>query len=534
MIEPPLDRLNYYNGQRLEAGDLKLEQEYHIRTRRWLNKSLYSPGIASGLEVRAQTGTAKVIVSPGLALDAEGREILLLEEESLTVAGKPRKTAQASDATVEGPYLTIRYHEESIHEERNGCLPQSESRKQNGNRPAWGGPARVRVKPQFNWRDSLPYESSGEVVLAQVELGQDCFVAQVNIGVRRYVGAASDARVRQYALEGERHIDKDNPGRIYFHIRGRQPKAVTLYLRAEKFSTLYYTELGWHEHTKSLTGNTETKPASDLDTHTHSASTSMKTEYDSPAIDESPAGTVAEVSGQHTHKHQVWGHISAVLDPDKPDFTDWIKNPFAFIEDIIKAIIGRGEYPSGKPLPNDPAGGGYAIRVITRTAQKYVSLKDQVGMDVYYGKHQHAIVGKTGDPEHKLRNEQLHRHPLSMALTIDPAGVNPNGQAQYKARSGTAVEPLTFVENLKVKIDGRPVTSDIVAQLKAASQDWNDNSKDVLGDRTSNHPIAQKGTGEIKLDFLPDVYFLEGEHVIELSVAGDGNGGRILYNLYVE
>jgi len=40
MTEKVLERLNYYNGQRLEASDLKVEQEYHIRVRRWLNKSL--------------------------------------------------------------------------------------------------------------------------------------------------------------------------------------------------------------------------------------------------------------------------------------------------------------------------------------------------------------------------------------------------------------------------------------------------------------------------------------------------------------
>ncbi len=40
MNEKPIERLQYYNGQRLEADDLKLEQEYHIRVRRWLNKSL--------------------------------------------------------------------------------------------------------------------------------------------------------------------------------------------------------------------------------------------------------------------------------------------------------------------------------------------------------------------------------------------------------------------------------------------------------------------------------------------------------------
>src|SRR3954462_15690854 len=72
MTEKPVERLNYYNGQRLEASDLKLEQEYHIRVRRWLNKSLYSAGIARGLEVRDQKkvdpndpSAPVVVVGPG-------------------------------------------------------------------------------------------------------------------------------------------------------------------------------------------------------------------------------------------------------------------------------------------------------------------------------------------------------------------------------------------------------------------------------------------------------------------------------------
>lgn len=120
MSEKPVERLNYYNGQRLEARDFKLEQEYHIRVRRWLNKSLYSPGIARGLEVREEQGTLNVIVSPGLALDAEGREILLWEEERVPV----QSYSGSSDAVVEGNYLVIEYREEKLEEEKSGCTPR--------------------------------------------------------------------------------------------------------------------------------------------------------------------------------------------------------------------------------------------------------------------------------------------------------------------------------------------------------------------------------------------------------------------------
>src|SRR5215216_702856 len=114
MNEKPIERMKYYNGQRLEADDLKLEQDYHIRVRRWLNKSLYSAGIAEGLEVQADPGNSQqIIVSPGLALDSEGREMILLEEARIQVIGQKSKKEGEPD----GNYLYIQYREETRAEE---------------------------------------------------------------------------------------------------------------------------------------------------------------------------------------------------------------------------------------------------------------------------------------------------------------------------------------------------------------------------------------------------------------------------------
>ncbi|MEO8339278.1 MAG: hypothetical protein ABI604_06095 [Nitrospirota bacterium] len=514
MIEKPLDRLNYYNGQRLEASDLKLEQEYHIRTRRWINKSLYTPGIARGLDIRAEKDTRFVIVSPGLALDSEGKEILLLEEERICVPGKPHKNTAGSEAKVEGLYLTIRYNEKAIEEERNGCIPKGANGKKSADRAAWGGPALVRAKPLFNWSDALPYVTSGEIVLGEVELDPGCnYVFQINTGVRRYVGAASSSKVRQYALEGERHIDKDNPGKIYFHVRGRQPDAVTLYLRADKFSTLYYTELGWHEHAKTLTGNTETGPAKVMDNHTHS-----------PA-----SGTLA--------------HVSDKMDPDGLSAGDWVLGVFtggaSIVANLVSKIGTSKTYPPKGGLAADGSHGGipppwYELRVSTKSMpgnEHLVNLNDYVGLQ----------VGKTGNPnpEDNPALNDRHKHDLGTSLTIDKAGVD-QVHNEYKARNGQAAKALTFVDDLQVAIDGIPVTDAIIAQLKDADANWSANSQDKLGNGSVNHPLVMDpitrkgGTGEIKLDFLPNIYFLDGEHSIELSVEGDGNGGRILYNLYVE
>jgi len=210
-----------------------------------------------------------IVVSPGLALDMDGREIILVEEREVPIMGKPDKAGKG----VEGNYLYIQYYEETRAEESENCTPRSSPGSSTGRgngrkgkeKLAWGGPSRVRATPVLGWSTDFPHESSGKVALAQVEFDAQCQVQNIYNYPRRYIGPASNAMVRQYALEGERHIDKDNPGRIYFHIRGRQPTAVTLYLRAEKFSTLYYTEMGEHNHSIHINVNSLSIPAHDHD-----------------------------------------------------------------------------------------------------------------------------------------------------------------------------------------------------------------------------------------------------------------------------
>lgn len=475
MIEKPLERLNYYNGQRLEASDLKLEQDYHIRVRRWLNRALYSPGIARGLEVRAEKGTRNVVIGPGLALDAEGHEIILLEEAHEIVPGRGRQRAGAgSEAEVEGLYLTIRYDEQTVAEERGVCFARASGDDAGRSRPAPGGPARISARPVFNWRAFLPHESSGEIVLAQVELDKNCTkVHQVNVGVRRYVGAASGAKVRQYALDGDKHIDPDNPGRIYFHIRGRQPNSVILYLRAEHFSTLFYTELGHHDHAIDVKVNSVTIPG-----HSHT-------------ITPDPATGGTGEAGDHKHDFSdVRARIAGVLNTPPPA-SQWAFGPFDFIS-------------------------GREASLSIWASLRFIWLLG--------GKHSHSIPSST-DPE------PAKSIALSGGGSSQAAGVT-----DKDARSGSAEQALTYVDDLQVLIGPNinnlvNYTQDILWQLRAASavQDW---GKLGGGPLAPNHALIEKGTGPIRLDFLPGLAFTEGEYVIQLQVMS--GGGRILYNLYVE
>ena len=62
--EQPISRVNYFNGQRLEAADFRAEQDYQIAVRRKLYSALYSVGIVQGLEVtKHPTDQHKVIVA---------------------------------------------------------------------------------------------------------------------------------------------------------------------------------------------------------------------------------------------------------------------------------------------------------------------------------------------------------------------------------------------------------------------------------------------------------------------------------------
>jgi hypothetical protein len=235
--DPAIERLNYRNGQRIEAADLRVEQAYVIGVRRWLNRALYTPGIAKGLEVAVHpTNKHLVTVSPGLAFDVWGREIILPAPTEVWATGVPSTAA----GVVFGNYLVIEYAEQRTGPGEIVCA---------------GGtaPTRIRAMPRLSMQDAWPTLDSGKIPLAQIELRAGCEVEKVHAGIRKYVSSSKPPKVRPLALEGEKDIDATNRKLLNFHIAGSYPDSATLFLQATRFSTLFYSEMGRHGHAINLT-----------------------------------------------------------------------------------------------------------------------------------------------------------------------------------------------------------------------------------------------------------------------------------------
>ena len=80
-----LERIQFFNGERLFAADLQALESFN-REMRWLhNQSLHQPGIGSGFAVIGNVGDRQVTISAGYALDSCGRDIVHTETQVLQI-----------------------------------------------------------------------------------------------------------------------------------------------------------------------------------------------------------------------------------------------------------------------------------------------------------------------------------------------------------------------------------------------------------------------------------------------------------------
>ena len=162
-----IKRLNYFNHQFLDERDFQDEQAYHRELRHLHNRLLHSWGIAAGLDVERKN-EKEIAISPGAAIDPQGREIVL-------------GSAVTKDLSGFGPgvlvWVSISYRE--TFEEQD--LQQAKGAE---------GYSRVTESPEVSAHKHRPAAEGGAIILATVRLDANGNIDDLDLSVRRYASTA--------------------------------------------------------------------------------------------------------------------------------------------------------------------------------------------------------------------------------------------------------------------------------------------------------------------------------------------------------
>jgi len=188
---PSIKRLHYFDHQFLMEADFTDEQKYHVDMRRQHNHLLHTPGVLEGLEVTGTGGT--VNVAAGSAVDARGREIVLLEPQTVPLPGAPATAAEV--------YVAYREFE-------------SDSRVS----ADVTGNTRITEEPEFAVRTIAPAAAAGAVpdggiLLAQLALNAGQLATAPNNSVRTFAGSkvADDLTVRTLGVKRDGVVSSQWP-----------------------------------------------------------------------------------------------------------------------------------------------------------------------------------------------------------------------------------------------------------------------------------------------------------------------------------
>jgi hypothetical protein len=182
---PHIERLGFFNGQRLFAEDLQTLDGFN-RQMRWLhNLSLHTFGIGSGFAVRGERGDREVTISPGYAIDDQGREIILLLPHVETVP-------PVADDSFGNP----QFFDLTVHYPRLEDLEELETR---AGLCSTNGVVRRREEPVFCWielkgtnfepkndKHATQITNGEKIVLARISV-KNCRLETLSIAIRRNV-----------------------------------------------------------------------------------------------------------------------------------------------------------------------------------------------------------------------------------------------------------------------------------------------------------------------------------------------------------
>jgi hypothetical protein len=175
---PLLERVRFFPGELLTAGDLTVAGANN-RELLWLhNRALHDWGIGYGFDVKGERGDTSVTVSPGYATDAFGHELLLSAPVELPIPAVPG----ASDGSALVYYIVAQYvsdADEPTEEQRSATACAS------------GGAVRLSNDPAIRWKTAAQLQHGVDVILGQVSIRNCALNAKVSTRGRRSAVPAS-------------------------------------------------------------------------------------------------------------------------------------------------------------------------------------------------------------------------------------------------------------------------------------------------------------------------------------------------------
>jgi len=186
-------RNHYFYGKLLTVRDFEMEQSYFNDKRHLLNRLLHGTGIVCGLHA-AKSGLRGLSVSPGVAIDCDGREIIAVKEQLRTDIREMDGYPEAGGAKT--LYLMLHYDERAIETvpslgEASSCEGSCEAN-------------RIQEELRLSWTTEAP---KPDVSLQSVLHGSTVLYEDAKIRVERIVprwinpGDAFEVTIRATAMQ---------------------------------------------------------------------------------------------------------------------------------------------------------------------------------------------------------------------------------------------------------------------------------------------------------------------------------------------
>ncbi|NEO40246.1 MAG: hypothetical protein F6J90_29435 [Moorea sp. SIOASIH] len=183
-----IQRPNYFTSQFLIEEDFNDEQAYHRDMRLRHNRLLHEWGVVTGLEV-TKVGDKRIAVSEGMAMDKDGREIIVLPDspvpKTINLDGLPLNT------TIE---ITIIYHEIKDKPYRIGNETKYTRTTERPKFIIYGAKKKEHCDDdQVEVRTGSAPTDDNVIILARVTLDNNGFIDQVDNSVRKLASAKLSA-----------------------------------------------------------------------------------------------------------------------------------------------------------------------------------------------------------------------------------------------------------------------------------------------------------------------------------------------------